>query len=698
MNVFDLVAKITLDKSGYENELTKASNFTSKIGGAITGAVSTVAKAGAVAIGAGATAVSALTKQAIDAYGEYEQLEGGIKKLFGDDVKKTVMNNADEAFKTAGMSANKYMETVTSFSASLIKSLDGDTKKSAELADVAIRDMADNANTFGSSIESVQVAYQGFAKGNYTMLDNLKLGYGGTATEMAKLINDSGVLGDKIIDLSDATKIGAQLSEVGFGKMVEAIHKVQENMNIYGTTSAEAMGTIQGSISMTKASWENLVTALSGKTNGSLDKYFNDLVNSAEAVVKNIIPVVEQALPAIGMLVEKIAPIITDKLPALISTLLPPLIRSAVTLVQGLIKALPQIFGALYAVLPQILTELFNSLGVSVDVGGLFELFDTVISGITKLFKNLGTTLAPIINSAVDLFNKVVSALNAILKNKDALDLIESIAIAIGTVIGAIKTWQAVQTVLNVILSANPIGLVIIAITALIAVVVMLVKHWDEVVEASQRVWEAMKQAFGHLGEWFKGIWEDIKSAFRGVGDWFKNKFTEAKEGIKSAWSNVTGFFTEKWEAIKNIFATAKTKFMDIGRNIVEGIKNGIMNSWESFKSWVMGKFKGIVDGVKGVFGIHSPSKVFQNIGEMCVAGLENGSEGLFDGTDFGISAKVSTENKSNNSLGIDYKQLGQSVAEALAGFSINMDGRTVAQLLAGDMNYQLGVLNARRV
>ena len=197
-------------------------------------------------------------KQALASYGEYEQLEGGVKKIFGDEMAQTVMTNAQNAFKTAGMSENEYMETVTGFSSSLIQSLDGDTTKATEIADRAIRDMSDNANTFGTDMSSIQYAYQGFAKGNYTMLDNLKLGYGGTKEEMARLIQDASQMDDSM----KALGVTVDANDMSFANIANAISVVQKELKIAGTTSAEASGTIEGSTGSMKSAWQNMLTGM----------------------------------------------------------------------------------------------------------------------------------------------------------------------------------------------------------------------------------------------------------------------------------------------------------------------------------------------------------------------------------------------------------------------------------------------------
>lgn len=297
--VFELLGVIAIDNKDANKNIDetgrKAKGLHSKMSQTFTnigkGALSCgkfVAKGMMAISAAGAAAAAALLKSSIGAYAEYEQLQGGVKKLFGDDAAKTVMENAQKAFKTAGLSANEYMQTVTSFSASLISDLGKDTAAAAELSDMAIKDMADNANTFGTDISMIQNAYQGFAKDNYTMLDNLKLGYGGTKEEMARLINDSGVMGKTF----KAT--AKNIDEVSFAKIIEAIHVVQGEMEITGTTANEASDTIEGSFNMWKASWSNLMTGMAG------DENIEPLVDSFFGATQDVVSNIGKVLPKIG--------------------------------------------------------------------------------------------------------------------------------------------------------------------------------------------------------------------------------------------------------------------------------------------------------------------------------------------------------------------------------------------------------------
>ena len=296
-----------------------------------------------------ATAIGGLVMKSVSAYAEFEQLEGGVQTLFKDSAG-TVMKNANDAFKTAGLSANEYMDTVTSFSASLISSVGGDTAKAAELAQIAIVDMSDNANKMGTDMGSIQYAYQGFAKQNYTMLDNLKLGYGGTKTEMERLIKDAAKL-DSSIDANS----------MSYANIVKAIHAVQENMDIMGTTQKEAEGTITGSLNMMKSAWGNLLPALI-QGGDTFEQCFENLIYSVDKFSDNVMPAIETALQGAGTLIEKLVPKFAEKFPEYAEKLIPPLINAAWDLTQGLIKAFPTIIKTVFDTIVDICGKQFPTL------------------------------------------------------------------------------------------------------------------------------------------------------------------------------------------------------------------------------------------------------------------------------------------------------------------------------------------------
>lgn len=407
MDALKLRAELGLDSESYEEGLNdardSADSFGDKMDTVFKG-VATAAKVSAAAIAGVATVIGGIAIKATQAYKDYEQLTGGVETLFGagglsmakyaEEQGKTiqeiqgeymnlmkaqdeVMYNASRAYETAGLSANEYMETVTSFSASLIQSVGGDTQKAAELADQAIIDMSDNANKMGSSMESIQNAYQGFAKQNYTMLDNLKLGYGGTKEEMQRLLKDAEKLSGQKFDLSS------------YADIVEAIHVVQENMGIAGTTAKEAAETIEGSLNMTKAAWQNLITAI-GKGEG-IDDAFNKFIDSADTFLDNVIPVFIRAINGIGDVISKMAPEISARLPALINSVVPDLISAAASIVTQLAIGLP---GIIESILPSLID------GVNKVINALIRAIPSILVGILN-----------IIPSVVEAVNKVMDAL-----------------------------------------------------------------------------------------------------------------------------------------------------------------------------------------------------------------------------------------------------------------------------------------------
>lgn len=437
MNVFELCASLKLDTNEYEQELNEAESKTSSVGtkigtiaSSIGSALKTAAEVGGAAITAAAGGLSVIIKNATSAYSEYEQLEGGVQKLYGnmgksveeyaalngksvdevkdqwqqlEDAQNTVLQNASNAYMTAGMSANEYIDTATSFSSALISSLGGDTQKATELTDTAMKAISDNYNTFGGSIENVKNAYSGFAKQNYTMLDNLKLGYGGTKTEMERLIADANEWGA-------ANGAASDLSINSFADIVTAIDQIQQKTQIAGTTQREALGTLEGSWNMTSAAWKNLITEM-GK-GGDLSGQIQNLVTAATAYVDNLMPVLENALQGVGQLVEQVAPIIADKLPELASTLLPQLIESATTLVAELAGALPELFGVIIDVIPQLIDQILSidwlSYGTQI-VQTFMTAFQEAFSSAEGVdWSTVGTTL---INGIMDGLNAAMSLL-----------------------------------------------------------------------------------------------------------------------------------------------------------------------------------------------------------------------------------------------------------------------------------------------
>lgn len=346
-------------------------------------------KATAVGMGAAATGVAAIVGAAVKGFGDYEQLTGGVETLFKDS-SNIVQRYANDAYKTAGLSANDYMETVTGFSASLLQSLGGDTKKAAEIANKAITDMSDNANKMGTDMESIKTAYQGFAKQNYTMLDNLKLGYGGTKEEMQRLLKEASKMANKTFDIAS------------YADIIEAIHIIQANIGITGTTAKEASTTIQGSLASVKSSWGNLMTSL--VTGGdSFDQCITNFVDSAKIFGKNILPAIRGALEGVGNMIQGLAPYIEAELPGLVEDILPPLISAATMLFKSFIKALPGIAKVVVKELPNVVSQIGQAIAetfsdsfigkagsIFADNAGAFAKIIPLMIGGIFMFKQFG--------------------------------------------------------------------------------------------------------------------------------------------------------------------------------------------------------------------------------------------------------------------------------------------------------------------
>lgn len=371
----------------YGKEVKKAGEDSEEAGkkfDKVKTAATALGTAAAAATAALAAAAIKLGKEVISAYADYEQLVGGVETLFKDSSGK-VMEYANDAYKTAGLSANEYMETVTGFSASLISSLGGDTEKAAEYANMAITDMSDNANKMGSDMASIQNAYSGFAKQNYTMLDNLKLGYGGTKEEMQRLLEDAEKLSGVKYDISS------------YSDIIDAIHVIQTEMDITGTTAKEAEATISGSIGMLKSSFQNLITGL-GDADADIDKLCDNVVNSFNSVVKNITPVVRNLAKTVPNALEGILDAIEP--------LLPEIVEAGVKLLTALITNLPQIILTIVQALPQIITAVINAL-----VNNIPKIIETGVKLLTALITNLPQIIAEIVRAMPQIITGIVSAL-----------------------------------------------------------------------------------------------------------------------------------------------------------------------------------------------------------------------------------------------------------------------------------------------
>lgn len=513
MNLMDLFVKIGVDKSDFDKGLDSASGKATSLASKIGSGLKTAAKVGAAAVTAASATVGKLLKDSIEAYADYEQLVGGVETLFKNNAD-AVMEYANNAYKTAGLSANNYMETVTSFSASLLQSLGGDTQKAADYADMAITDMADNANKMGSSMEAIQNAYQGFAKQNFTMLDNLKLGYGGTKQEMERLLEDATALS------------GIEYNIESYADIVDAIHVVQTELGITGTTAKEAATTISGSVASMKSAWKNLVTGIADD-NADLDNLIGNLVDSAETAFNNIMPVAEKALSGIGTFIEKIAPIISDKLPGIVQQVLPALLNAATSLVNGVLLALPSIVSVLIDQAPVIIGSIV----------------DTIISMLPQII-DLGVELIiSLAEGLVRAIPRLIAAVPQIISN------------LVGTIIAAIPQLIAAGIRLVVSLASGLIQAIpelVLAIPALITAIVGGI---------AQGIQEIVKIG----GDLVAGLWQGIKGSWDGLVKNVKDLAGGLVDGIK-------GLF--------GIHSPSKV-FAEIGKNLDAGLGKGIEDNFK---------------------------------------------------------------------------------------------------------------------
>lgn len=623
-------AQKSVEDFGNEGERTE-----SKLGKFFTGVGRVAATAGKI-IGAGmvaaGTAVVGIGKKALDSYADYEQLVGGVETLF-EDLSDDVIDNSKVAYKTAGLSANEYLETVMGFSASLNQSLqksEGNIARSAELSNQIIIDMSDNANKMGSDMESIQNAYNGFAKQNYTMLDNLKLGYGGTKEEMQRLLEDAEKLSGIKYDISS------------FADIAEAIHVVQTEMGITGTTAQEASTTIQGSIQSAKSAWQNLITGLADD-NANLDELVNNLFGSIVTVGENIIPRISVILNGIAKAVEKIAPKIIEVLPDVISKVLPEIVKGAQTLLNAAVNVIPQIAKLIVQMLPNIISafeQVFKALAGALNSiwGTLLEALPTLIpqlvTAITDvvvyILEHIGEILQPIIDNLPDI---IISIVDALMDNLPTLidglitftlAIVEAIPQIILGIIEALPTIiEKVITglieclpkliegliMLNVELVAHLPEIIIGLIEAIPKIVVSVAQA---LVEAGPKIWEAFTEIFSKA-------WTKIQEIFAPVAEWFSNMFSKAWEGIQAIWNNVVSFFQGIWQGICNAFSAVGDWF----KGVFEGAWNGIKSIWES----VTGFFQGIWDGIVGIF--KGVGEWFSNIWNSAVSGVKNAWNGI---------------------------------------------------------------------
>lgn len=666
-----------LDSLGKEEEDTTKSTKKMNEGWTVTKQVladlSTKAIAGALnGLKSLGSAVINVGKQAITSYADYEQLVGGVETLFGaggksveeyaqsvgksvdqvqgeyDNLMKAqenVIKYSNDAYKTAGLSANEYMETVTSFSASLVNSLGGDTLKASEYSNRAIIDMSDNANKMGTDIGMLQNAYQGFAKQNYTMLDNLKLGYGGTKTEMQRLIKDA----SQLTDVQKELGITVDANDMSFGNIVNAISVVQSKMGIMGTTSKEASTTISGSVNSMKASWSNLITGIADD-NADFGQLVNNFVESIVGkdgeggVLNNILPRISTVLDGIVNLFlqlgDKLLPQVLDMGVKLISNLVTGISNNIGSLMNGVNKIINTIIPALIKMLPQIIDtgiQIILSLveGIAKQLPTLIpQMVDTVILIVETLIDNIGLIVDAGIQLIIGLVQGLIDALPK---------LIDKIPEIIDSLV------EAITNNLPAIIQAG---------------VLLTIRLAEGIIKAIPQLVSKVPQI--------------ISSLIKGIANFYSNMLEVGKILL---------------DKVKDGIASGVSKMAEVGLNLVKGLWNGINNA----KDWLFNKIKGFKDAVlnkfKSFFGIQSPSKLFRDqIGENLALGIGEGftdemanvTKEMQDAMPTSFDTNVGLNSNTSNGINSNYSYntMLNAFQEALASMKIELDDEVAGKFV----------------
>ena len=504
------------------------------LGNVITGGLKKLASA----VKEVGSAILNVGKQALNSYADYEQLVGGVETLFKDNAS-TVENYANNAYKTAGLSANEYMNTVTSFSASLLQSLNGDTAKSAQVADMAITDMSDNANKMGTDMSMIQNAYQGFAKQNYTMLDNLKLGYGGTKSEMERLLKDAQKISGIKYDISNLNDV------------YQAIHVIQGELGITGTTAKEASTTIQGSVSAMKSAWQNMLTGIATGNKKNIGNLVNNLADSVITATKNILPRIQEIASGIVSVLPQIIEQINENLPMLLDSG----VQILNTLMEGIITNLPAIMQGANQIISTLLSTLVSMLPKIIEMG--IQLIVSLVQGIAQQLP----TLIP------QMIDAVILIVDTLLDNIDLI-IDAGIQLLIGLAEGLIEALPQliekipviIEKVINAITNNLP-KLVEMGITLIVKLAEGLIKAIPQLISKIPEIISSLvngfKNYFSNMWEVGKnivsGIWEGIKNA----KDWLLDKI---KEWCGSVLNGIKAFF--------GIHSPSKVFKDEIGNNL----------------------------------------------------------------------------------------------------------------------------------
>lgn len=639
MNLLDLAVKITCDD--------QASGEVGKISDGIKNKLGAAAKAGVAAVAAVGTATVAIGKTALDAYSNYEQLVGGIDTLFKSSSAK-MQQYAANAYQTAGVSANRYMEISTSFAAALISSLGGNTEAAADMANTAIMDMSDNANKMGTSLETVQEAYMSLSRGNYEMLDSLKLGYGGTKSELERL-------------LSDAEKFSAAQGKVrdfsvdSYSDIVEAIHIVQDEMGITGTTAEEAATTIEGSVNMAKAAWENWLAGL-GNEDADMEGLTNQLVQSVVTAGENIIPRVGQIMTTIGQTVADYAPGVGLYLRNALINVLPEAVQGPM---RDAFAGVDKVVGKLESV--------FND-----NLKPAADAADSVFSAISSGVKTFGDAVNDLVLPAIDqlspAFNDFFGAIQT------AQPLLEFIANIIGVGLAAaistaIKLFAAITEVVAFVItgfsqlyediSGFVTGVVNFftvdlpnAINALVQWFAQLpgnIAAFLSMVITNVVAWVAnmASNAVSAGSRFVSGIAGFLSALPGNIASWLSGVISTVVGWVSQFASNATSAASQFASNLINGLASIPGQVTSIGSNIIQGMVNGVTGAASRLIDSVKGAVDDAINAAKNLLGIHSPSRVFRKIGQYSMQGaalgVDDDADVLLRSTDNAMRGMIST-------------------------------------------------------
>lgn len=663
MNLLDLAVKITCDD--------QASGDVGKIGDGIKNTLGTAAKIGGAVVAALGTATIAVGKTALDAYSNYEQLVGGIDTLFKSSSAK-MQQYAANAYQTAGVSANRYMEISTNFAAALISSLGGNTEAAADMANTAITDMSDNANKMGTSLETVQEAYMSLSRGNYEMLDSLKLGYGGTKSELQRLLND-------------AEKYSAAQGEVrdfsidSYSDIVEAIHIVQDEMGITGTTAKEAATTIEGSVNMTKAAWENWLTGL-GNENADMKGLTDQLVEAVVTAGKNIIPRVGQIMTTLGQTVADYAPSVGLQLQDALISVLPEAVqgpmRDAFAGVDKVVDRLAGVFDDNLKPAADAANSVFTAIGSGVQTFGqavndmVLPAIDQLSPAFTNLFEaiqnaqplleflvnTIGVGLAAAIGVAIDLFAGLVNIQAFVITGFE--QLYEDIS---GFVAGVVQFFTV-----DLPNAINTLGQWFAQLPGRIAAFLSMA-----IANVAAWVGSMASNAANAGSRFISGVASFLTALPGKIASWLSGAISTVVGWVSQFASNATKAASQFGSKLRSGLAAIPGTLGNIGSNIVQGLINGVKGAAGKLVSAVKGVVGDAIQAAKNLLGIKSPSRVFRKIGQYTMQGaalgVDDDADLLLQSTDNAMRGMISTAQDVKYTPGIDSAGTAASVIEWLA-------------------------------